>query len=213
MRTSKSNIYSRLVKRPMDFTISLFSFIILIPILILLACIARIKLGGPILFKQQRPGLNEKIFTVYKFRTMTDERDENGKLLPDSVRLTKFGSFLRSTSFDELPQLFNIIKGDMSFIGPRPLLVEYLPMYNEHQRRRHEVRPGLTGLAQISGRNNISWEETFDLDIQYIETMGFLKECEIILATIKTVLLREGINSEARVTMELTKRPDNSVGM
>lgn len=154
------------------------------------------------LFKQERPGLNEKIFTLYKFRSMTDERDENGELLPDSVRLTKFGKFLRSTSLDELPELFNILKGDMSIIGPRPLLVQYLPLYDEHQRRRHEVRPGLSGLAQVNGRNAISWEEKFNLDIEYVNNISFILDWKIIFLTIKKVFVREGISSDTSVTME-----------
>lgn len=166
----------------------------------------RTKLGGPVIFKQQRPGLNEKIFTLYKFRTMTDERDENGELLPDSVRLTKFGKFLRSTSIDELPELFNIFKGDMSVIGPRPLLVQYLPLYNEHQKRRHDVRPGLSGLAQISGRNAISWEDKFDLDVEYVNGVSFIGDWKIIFLTIKKVFIREGINSETSATMEPFRR-------
>ena len=154
------------------------------------------------LFKQKRPGLNEKIFMMYKFRTMTDERDENGELLPDSVRLTKFGKFLRSTSLDELPELFNILKGDMSIIGPRPLLVQYLPLYNDHQKRRHEVRPGLSGLAQVSGRNAISWEEKFNLDVEYVDNVCFIGDWKIIFLTLKKVFIREGINSETAATME-----------
>jgi lipopolysaccharide/colanic/teichoic acid biosynthesis glycosyltransferase len=139
---------------------------------------------------------------MYKFRTMTDERDENGELLPDSVRLTKFGRLLRSTSLDELPELFNILKGDMSIVGPRPLLVQYLPLYNDHQKRRHEVRPGLTGLAQVNGRNSISWEEKFDLDVRYVDHVSFIGDWKIILLTVKKVFVREGINSETAATME-----------
>src|SRR5690554_6501850 len=163
---SNQGIYQRYLKRPMDFILSLIALIILSPVFLVVALLVRMKLGSPVIFKQQRPGLNEKIFTVYKFRTMTDERDEKGKLLRDSVRITKFGRFLRSTSLDELPELFNILKGDMSVIGPRPLLVEYLSLYDEHQKRRHEVRPGFSGLAQVSGRNDISWEDKFDLDVE-----------------------------------------------
>lgn len=203
MEKSKSGIYRNFIKRPMDFILSLISIIVFSPVLLIVALLVRIKLGSPILFKQERPGLNEKIFTMYKFRTMTDERDENGELLPDSVRLTKFGKFLRSTSLDELPELFNILKGDMSIIGPRPLLVQYLPLFNDHQKRRHEVRPGLSGLAQVSGRNAISWEEKFDLDVQYVDNITFLGDWKIIFLTIKKALIREGISSETSVTMEL----------
>ena len=152
----KRGPYRRYFKRPIDFVLSLGAIIILSPILLLIALLVRIKLGSPVIFKQQRPGMNEKIFTLYKFRTMTDERDEKGELLPDEMRLTDFGKFLRASSLDELPELFNILKGDMSIVGPRPLLIEYLPLYNAHQRRRHEVRPGLTGWAQVNGRNAIS---------------------------------------------------------
>jgi len=173
--------------------------------MLIIALLVRIKLGSPVIFKQKRPGLNEKIFTLYKFRTMTDERDENGELLPDSVRLTKFGKFLRSTSLDELPELFNILKGDMSIVGPRPLLVEYLPLYNEHQKRRHEVRPGLSGLAQINGRNAITWEKKFDYDVEYVDNVSFIGDWKIILLTFIKVFKREGINSSESVTMERFK--------
>jgi len=195
-------IYRRYFKRPMDIILSLIALIILSPVMLIVALLVRIKLGSPVIFKQQRPGLNEKIFTMYKFRTMTDKKDENGELLPDSVRLTKFGKFLRSTSLDELPELFNILKGDMSIIGPRPLLVEYLPLYNEHQQRRHEVRPGLSGLAQISGRNAISWEDKFNLDVEYVDNISFLGDWKIIFFTLKKVFIREGISSNTAVTME-----------
>ena len=162
----KKGIYERYFKRPMDFVLSLLGIIVLSPLMLIIALLVRFKLGRPVIFKQERPGWNERIFTLYKFRTMTDEKGENGELLPDELRLTKFGKFLRSTSLDELPELFNILKGEMSIVGPRPLLVDYLPLYNEQQRRRHEVRPGLTGWAQVNGRNAISWEEKFDLDIE-----------------------------------------------
>jgi lipopolysaccharide/colanic/teichoic acid biosynthesis glycosyltransferase len=186
----------------MDFILALIAIIVLSPVILVVAILVRLKLGSPVLFKQKRPGLNEKIFMMYKFRTMTDERDEKGELLPDSVRLTKFGKFLRSTSLDELPELFNILKGDMSIVGPRPLLVQYLPLYNEHQKRRHEIRPGLTGLAQVNGRNAISWEDKFDLDVKYVDHVSFVVDIKIIFLTIKKVLVREGINSETSVTME-----------
>jgi undecaprenyl phosphate N,N'-diacetylbacillosamine 1-phosphate transferase len=201
---AKGSIYRRFIKRPMDFTLSLLAIIILtiIPVLPITALLVKTKLGSPVLFKQKRPGLNEKVFMMYKFRTMTDEKDENGELLSDSVRLTKFGRLLRSTSLDELPELFNILKGNMSIIGPRPLLVQYLPLYNEHQKRRHDVRPGLSGLAQVSGRNAISWEEKFNLDVYYVDNVSFKGDWKIILFTLKKALVREGINSETAATME-----------
>jgi len=199
----KGGIYQRLFKRPLDIVLSLIGLIVLSPVIIMIAILVRMKLGSPIIFKQKRPGLHEKIFTLYKFRTMTDARDETGNLLPDSERLTKFGKWLRSTSLDELPELFNILKGDMSIVGPRPLLVQYLPLYNENQRRRHEVRPGLTGLAQVSGRNAISWEERFALDVKYVDSISFLVDLKIVLLTIKKVFAREGINSQTAATMEL----------
>ncbi len=198
-------LYRKYFKRPMDFILSLIAIIILAPVMLVIAVLVKIKLGSPVIFKQQRPGLNEKIFTLYKFRTMTDERDENGELLPDDERLTRFGRFMRSTSLDELPELFNILKGDMSIVGPRPLLVQYLPLYNEHQRRRHEVRPGLSGLAQINGRNSISWEERFKLDVEYIDNISFLGDWKIILRTLYKALKREGISSDTTATMELFK--------
>lgn len=170
--------------------------------MLVVAVLVRIKLGSPVLFQQQRPGKDEKIFNMYKFRTMTDERDENGELLPDEVRLAKFGKTLRSTSLDELPELFNIVKGDMSIVGPRPLLVRYLPLYNERQKHRHDVRPGFTGLAQVNGRNSISWEEKFEWDVKYVEHVTFLQDCRIILKTIAVVLKRDGISSATSATME-----------
>jgi len=202
MRSSNGGFYKRFVKRPMDIVLALIALILLSPVMLIVAILVRTKLGSPVIFKQERPGLNEKVFTMYKFRTMTDERDANGELLPDSVRLTKFGRFLRSTSLDELPELWNILKGDMSIVGPRPLLVQYLPLYNDHQRRRHEVRPGLTGLAQVSGRNAISWEEKFDLDVQYVDNISFNNDCLILIRTLKKVIVREGINSKDSITME-----------
>lgn len=189
----------------MDFILSLIAIIILSPIMLIIALLVKINLGSPVIFKQERPGLNEKIFTMYKFRTMTDERDENGELLPDCIRLTKLGRFLRSTSLDELPELFNILKGDMSIIGPRPLLVEYLPLYNDYQRRRHEVKPGLTGLAQVNGRNNITWEEKFNYDIEYVNNISLLLDFKIIIKTLIKVLKQEGVNSSSIVTMEKFK--------
>lgn len=198
----RRGIYEKYVKRPQDFICSLFAVILLSPVMAVVALLVRIKLGSPIIFKQERPGLKEKVFTLYKFRTMTDEKDEEGHLLPDEVRLTRFGKLLRSTSLDELPGLFNILNGDMSIVGPRPLLVKYLPLYNEHQARRHEVRPGFTGYAQVHGRNSISWEEKFDLDVEYVDHITFRQDWTIIFQTVKTVLKREGISSDSSVTME-----------
>ncbi|MGP4064071.1 sugar transferase [Oceanobacillus sp. M65] len=202
MKNANAGIYQRFIKRTLDFILSLLALIVLSPILIVVCIIVRLKLGSPVLFKQERPGLNENIFTMYKFRTMTDGKDENGDLLPDNVRLTKFGNFLRSTSLDELPGLLNIVKGDMSIIGPRPLLVQYLSLYNKRQKRRHEVRPGLSGLAQVNGRNAITWEDKFNLDVQYVDNISFLQDWKIILLTIKKVIIREGINSNSAATME-----------
>lgn len=190
------------IKRFFDIISSLLAIIILSSVLAVTAVLVRIKLGSPVLFKQERPGKDEKIFTLYKFRTMTDEKDENGELLPDEVRLTKFGQFLRSTSLDELPELFNILKGDMSVIGPRPLLVRYLPRYNSHQKRRHEVRPGLSGWAQVNGRNTVSWEDKFNMDVEYVDNYSLLMDIKILLMTVVNVLKHDGISSETSVTME-----------
>jgi undecaprenyl phosphate N,N'-diacetylbacillosamine 1-phosphate transferase len=198
-------VYRRYIKGPMDFILSLCAIIALAPVLLIIAILVRVKLGSPVLFKQKRPGLNAKIFTLYKFRTMTDERDENGELLPDEIRLTRFGKLLRSTSLDELPELFNILKGDMSIVGPRPLLIQYLSLYDDYQKRRHEVRPGLSGLAQVSGRNAISWEEKFKLDVEYVDNVSFIGDWKIIFLTLKKAFLREDINSETAATMELFK--------
>lgn len=198
----KGGLYRRYFKRPMDFILSLIAIIVLSPVFLVVAVLVRIKLGSPVIFKQERPGLNEKIFTLYKFRSMTDERDENGELLPNNLRLTKFGKFLRASSLDELPELFNILCGDMSIVGPRPLLVEYLPLYNEIQKHRHDVRPGLTGFAQVNGRNAITWEERFDYDLQYVEKVSFLLDVKIIFRTVEKVFKREGINKSEAVTME-----------
>lgn len=195
-------MYRRYLKRFLDITLSSLALIVISPLILFTALLVRCKLGSPILFRQQRPGKDERIFTMYKFRTMTDERDKEGELLPDHVRLTKFGKFLRSTSLDELPELINIIKGDMSIVGPRPLLVQYLPLYNDYQRRRHEERPGLTGLAQCNGRNALSWEHKFELDIKYVDNVSFIFDLKIILSTIWTVTQRKGINSEHAATME-----------
>lgn len=195
-------IYEKYIKRPQDFLCALLALVVLSPVMLVTAILVRIKLGTPVIFKQDRPGLNGKVFCLYKFRTMTDEKDENGNLLPDEIRLTRFGKILRSTSLDELPELINILKGDMAVVGPRPLLVRYLPRYNERQARRHEVRPGFTGYAQVNGRNTISWEEKFDLDVKYVDSISFIDDWKIILKTVKTVLFREGISSESSVTME-----------
>ena len=195
-------IYQRFIKRSFDFILSLIAIIILSPVLITVAILVRVKLGSPVLFKQERPGLNENIFTMHKFKTMTDERADSGELLSDSERLTKFGKALRSTSLDELPELFNILKGDMSIIGPRPLLVEYLPLYSQHQKRRHEVKPGLSGLAQVKGRNAISWEDKFMLDVEYIDKISFILDFKILILTLRSVIARDGINSTTSDTME-----------
>lgn len=195
-------MYRKHIKRLLDFFLSLMALIVLMPFMIIIGILVRIKLGKPIIFKQKRPGKNEKIFTLYKFRTMTDEKDKNGELLPDEIRLTKFGKFLRSTSLDELPELINILKGDMSIVGPRPQLVKDMVFMTEEQRKRHSVRQGLTGLAQISGRNNISWEEKIKYDLQYIENITFIGDCKIILKTIKKVLKKENIETEGMETAE-----------
>ena len=202
MDQKKNRIYQKYIKRILDFVLSFTAFVVLSPVLLVTAALVRVKLGKPVIFRQERPGKDEKIFKLYKFRTMTDERDENGQLLPDDVRLTKFGKTLRSTSLDELPELWNIVKGDMSIVGPRPLLVRYLPLYNATQKHRHDVRPGFTGLAQVHGRNSISWEEKFDWDIRYVNHVTFFTDVEIILDTVRTVLKREGISSDTSVTME-----------
>lgn len=199
----KKGVYEKYIKRPQDMLCALLALIVLSPILFITAFLVRVKLGSPVIFKQERPGLNGKIFTLYKFRTMTDERDSEGNLLPDEVRLTKFGKLLRSTSLDELPELLNILFGDIAVIGPRPLLVEYLPRYNAEQRRRHEVRPGLSGLAQVNGRNAISWEDKFKYDVQYVDHVTFLGDWKIILQTVLNVIKRDGINSETAATMEV----------
>lgn len=195
-------IYQKYLKRSLDFNLSLLALIALSPILLVVAILVRFNLGCPVIFKQQRPGRNEQIFMLYKFRTMTDARDAEGNLRPDSIRLTRFGKFLRSTSLDELPELWNILRGDMSIVGPRPLLVQYLPLYNELQRKRHDVRPGLSGLAQVNGRNAISWEEKFDLDVQYVEHLTFMGDLKIIINTLKKAVIREGVSSASSETME-----------
>ena len=194
--------YERFLKRPIDLFCGLAAILVFWWLYLIVAILVRIKLGSPILFVQERPGKDEKIFKLYKFRTMTDARDENGELLPDEVRLTKFGKMLRATSLDELPEAFNIIKGDMSVIGPRPLLVKYIARYNTEQRRRHEVRPGLSGYAQVHGRNTVSWEQKFKMDTEYVSHITFLGDVKILLDTLKVALNREGISSRTSVTME-----------
>ena len=195
-------MYTRYVKRILDFLLSLLAIIVLSPILLILTVLGAIKMKGNPFFTQERPGLHEKIFKLIKFRTMTNEKDHDGELLPDEQRLIPYGKFLRSTSLDELPELFNILIGHMAIIGPRPLLVKYLPRYNAFQHRRHEVRPGLTGYAQAHGRNAISWEEKFKLDVWYVDNLSFRIDIDIFVATIKSVLKHEGISSETSATME-----------
>ena len=201
-------MYDKYVKRLIDIILSLLAIVILSPVLIVVAILVRVKLGSPILFKQARPGKNGKIFYLYKFRTMTDEKDENGNLLPDDIRLTKFGKTLRSTSLDELPEFFNILKGDMSFIGPRPLLVKYLPLYSEQQMHRHDVRPGLTGLAQVNGRNALSWQEKFSYDLEYVNNISLGLDIKIFIKTFLVVLKRSDISSSTSETMEEFKGND-----
>lgn len=190
------------IKRLFDFVSAFLALIVFSLLLAVVAVIVKVKLGSPVIFKQERPGLNNKVFTLYKFRTMTDERDENGELLPDEVRLTKFGQFLRNTSIDELPELINILKGDMSVIGPRPLLVQYIPLYNEHQARRAEVKPGLSGWAQVNGRNSVTWEDKFDMDVYYVDNLSLALDIKILFMTVKNVIKREGISSDTSATME-----------
>ena len=195
-------MYRHFFKRFFDFVLSLIAIIILSPVYIIVAILVRVKLGSPVIFTQERPGKDEKIFKMYKFRSMTSETDKEGNLLLDEVRLTSFGKKLRSTSLDELPELFNILKGDMSIVGPRPLLVKYLPLYNDLQKHRHDVRPGLTGWAQVNGRNAISWEDKFRLDVEYTEKCSFFMDLKIFFKTISSVLKKEGISSETSATME-----------
>jgi lipopolysaccharide/colanic/teichoic acid biosynthesis glycosyltransferase len=198
----KPTFYEKYVKRGLDVILAGGALVVLSPVLAVTAVLVRTKLGSPVIFHQDRPGKDGKIFRLYKFRSMTDEKDENGNLLPDEVRLTAFGKKLRATSLDELPELWNILKGDMSVVGPRPLLVRYLPLYNEEQRHRHDVRPGLTGWAQVNGRNALSWEEKFRYDVDYVQNVSFALDAKTVLLTVKKVFCREGISSDSAATME-----------
>jgi undecaprenyl phosphate N,N'-diacetylbacillosamine 1-phosphate transferase len=195
-------MYEKYIKRIIDIVLSLLILILFSWLYLILAILVRVKLGSPVIFKQPRPGKNEKVFNLYKFRTMTDKRDENGELLPDEDRLPAFGKKLRATSLDELPEFVNILKGDMSFVGPRPLLVKYLPLYNEEQRHRHDVRPGLTGWAQVNGRNLLSWEDRFEKDVYYARNISFLFDLKIVFKTIAVVFKHNDINSATDATME-----------
>lgn len=195
-------MYKNLIKPILDFILAFLLIIIFSPIILIVALLIKLKLGSPILFTQERPGLNGKIFRIYKFRTMSDERDSKGDLLSDELRLKGFGKFIRKSSLDELPQLFNVLKGEMSFVGPRPLLVEYLELYNQEQAKRHNVKPGITGWAQVNGRNAISWEEKFKLDVYYVEHISFMLDCKILYMTFFKVLKRKDINSNTNITME-----------
>lgn len=210
MKKHKKGFYEKYIKRPQDFCCALAAIIVLSPIMAVTAVLVRVKLGSPVIFKQERPGLHGKIFTLYKFRTMTDAKDKNGNLLPDEVRLTKFGKMLRSTSLDELPELLNILRGDMAVVGPRPLLVEYLPYYTKEEKHRHDVRPGLTGLAQINGRNTLTWEEKFSYDIKYVKNISFVNDVKIILKTVEKVFKRSDIliGKEFKVGKLLVERAD-----
>lgn len=207
----KKRFYAQYIKRLLDILLAALALLALSPILLVTAILVRVKLGSPVLFSQERPGKDEKIFRLYKFRSMTDKRDANGELLPDAERLTRFGKLLRATSLDELPELWNILKGDMSIVGPRPLLVKYLPLYNEEQKHRHDVRPGLTGWAQVHGRNAITWEEKFKFDVWYVENVSFWTDLKTVWLTVKKVFCREGISSETSATMEEFKGTKESM--
>jgi undecaprenyl phosphate N,N'-diacetylbacillosamine 1-phosphate transferase len=195
-------MYKRYFKTMLDFVISVFAIILLIPVFIIICLLMFFIVGRPILYKQKRPGKNEKYFNIYKFRTMIDETDKYGNMVPDADRITRFGAILRKLSLDELPQLFNVIKGDLSLIGPRPLLIDYLPLYNDFQRRRHDVKPGITGWAQVNGRNAISWEKKFELDVWYVDNLSFILDFKIVFLTLKKVFKQEGISKEGHATME-----------
>lgn len=195
-----ASFYEKYIKRVLDLLLSGGALIVLSPVLLLTTILVRVKLGSPVIFCQPRPGKDEKIFNLYKFRSMTDERDDSGNLLPDEVRLTKFGKLLRSTSLDELPELWNIFKGDMSIVGPRPLLVAYLPYYTQQERHRHDIRPGLTGLAQVNGRNNLTWEQKFAYDLEYIKHLSFANDVKIILQTVTKVFTRADIQIDTQAT-------------
>ena len=197
------------MKRLFDFLVALFALLILLPVIMVVAVLIRLKLGSPILFTQERPGLHGKVFKMKKFRSMLAGKDKQGNLLPDDERMTQFGAFLRSTSLDELPGLFNVLKGDMSLVGPRPLLLQYLPLYNKEQACRHNVRPGITGWAQVNGRNAISWEQKFKLDVWYVDNQSFFLDIKILLLTVKKVFVREGISANGHVTIEPFKGSKN----
>lgn len=194
--------YEKYIKRPLDFVFASLALLLLFPVFLAVALLVRVKLGSPVIFSQGRPGKDGRIFKLYKFRTMTEERGADGELLPDEKRLTDFGKKLRSSSLDELPELFNIIIGDMSFVGPRPLLAEYLPLYNQRQARRHDIRPGLTGLAQVRGRNRLSWEEKFEDDVKYTGKITFAGDIKILFRTLAVVLSQTGVSSDTSATME-----------
>ena len=206
----KASFYEKYTKRLLDVVLSGGALVVLSPVLLATAILVRTKLGSPVIFYQDRPGKGAKVFRLYKFRSMTDERDAEGNLLPDEVRLTKLGKLLRATSLDELPELWNILRGDMSIVGPRPLLVKYLPLYNEDQKHRHDVRPGLTGWAQVNGRNSITWEDKFRHDVWYVRNISFALDVKIVFLTVKKVFCREGISSGTAVTMEEFKGTEES---
>ncbi len=213
MQKHTPGIYEKYIKRALDIVLSATALIVLSPVLAVTSYLVKTKLGSPIFFTQERPGKDGKIFKMYKFRTMTNETDENGNLLPDDTRLTPFGKTLRSTSIDELPELLNILKGDMSIVGPRPLSVLYLPYYTEEERHRHDVRPGLTGLAQINGRNNLSWEEKFKYDVEYVNNISFIKDANIVLRTVRKVFVKEGIGQaeEAPISLHILRADWNNI--